>query len=84
MEPVSLGHPCLGPSKKVGQPAQGSREQATPPEGHPSLEPKEPGSPLNTGVRLVLQHVQALLVKRFHHAVRSHKDFLAQVPPHCS
>ncbi|XP_073907052.1 retinal-specific phospholipid-transporting ATPase ABCA4 isoform X1 [Castor canadensis] len=79
MEPVSLGHPCLGPSKKVGQPAQGSREQATPPEGHPSLEPKEPGSPLNTGVRLVLQHVQALLVKRFHHAVRSHKDFLAQI-----
>ncbi|KAB1273294.1 Retinal-specific ATP-binding cassette transporter [Camelus dromedarius] len=34
---------------------------------------------LHTGARLVLQHVQALLVKRFQHTVRSREDFLAQI-----
>jgi len=35
------------------------------------------------GCRLVLKQFHALLVKRFHHAVRCQKDFLAQVgkPP---
>lgn len=31
------------------------------------------------GLSLVLKQFHALLVKRFHHATRSHKDFLAQV-----
>ncbi|XP_045703157.1 retinal-specific phospholipid-transporting ATPase ABCA4 isoform X2 [Phyllostomus hastatus] len=85
-EAISLRHPCLGPSKKgpskeVIQTPQGSHsdsvQQAPPAEGRPS--PAEQGGQLNTGARLITQHVQALLVKRFHHAVRSHKDFLAQI-----
>lgn len=31
------------------------------------------------GFSLVLKQFHALLVKRYHHATRSHKDFLAQV-----
>lgn len=31
------------------------------------------------GFSLVLKQFHALLIKRFHHATRSHKDFLAQV-----
>ncbi|XP_051713429.2 retinal-specific phospholipid-transporting ATPase ABCA4 isoform X1 [Oryctolagus cuniculus] len=72
--PVSLRHPCLGPSGKAEESAQ-----ATAAEGSPSPEPEGTGVPLNTGARLILQHVQALLIKRFHHAIRSHKDFLAQI-----
>ncbi|XP_012926503.1 retinal-specific ATP-binding cassette transporter [Heterocephalus glaber] len=82
-EHVNLRHPCLGPSKKDRQPTQGSNicslEQAAHPEGQAPPEPEEPNIPLNTGMRLILQQVQALLVKRFHHTVRSHKDFLAQI-----
>ncbi|XP_076005482.1 retinal-specific phospholipid-transporting ATPase ABCA4-like isoform X1 [Genypterus blacodes] len=37
------------------------------------------GSRQVKGVRLILKQFHALLVKRFHHAVRSHKDFLAQI-----
>ncbi|KAF0872871.1 ABCA4 protein, partial [Crocuta crocuta] len=55
-----------------------SAEPAPPPEGQPSSEPEE-RSRLNTGTQLIMQHVQALLVKRFHHTARSHKDFLAQI-----
>lgn len=79
-----LRHPCSVPTEKVRQPAQGPHTcfpgQVDPSKGQPSSEPEEPGAPFNTGARLILQHVQALLVKRFHHSVRSHKDFLAQVP----
>ncbi|XP_005385060.1 PREDICTED: retinal-specific ATP-binding cassette transporter [Chinchilla lanigera] len=82
-EHVNLRHPCLGPSKKARQPDQGpntcSLEQDAHLEGQAPPEPEQPSIPLNTGTRLVLQHVQALLVKRFHHSVRSHKDFLAQI-----
>lgn len=82
-EHVSLRHPCSAPTEKVRQPAQGSHTcsvgQVDPSKGQPSPEPEEPSAPFNTGARLILQHVQALLVKRFHHAVRSHKDFLAQI-----
>ncbi|XP_053524219.1 retinal-specific phospholipid-transporting ATPase ABCA4 isoform X5 [Artibeus jamaicensis] len=85
-ETVSLRHACLGPSKEgaskeVIQTPQGSHSgsvpRAPPAEGRPS--PVEQGSQLNTGARLLTQHVQALLVKRFHHTVRSRKDFLAQI-----
>lgn len=37
------------------------------------------GSRQYKGFQLVLQQIKALLVKRFHHTSRSHKDFLAQV-----
>ena len=37
------------------------------------------GSRQVKGCRLVLKQFHALLVKRFHHAVRCKKDFLAQV-----
>lgn len=37
------------------------------------------GSRQVKGARLILKQFQALLVKRFHHAVRSQKDFVAQV-----
>ncbi|KAH0500847.1 Retinal-specific ATP-binding cassette transporter [Microtus ochrogaster] len=53
--------------------------QVDPSKAQSSPRPEELGSPFYTGARLILQHVQALLIKRFHHAVRSHKDFLAQI-----
>ncbi|XP_019523093.1 PREDICTED: retinal-specific ATP-binding cassette transporter [Hipposideros armiger] len=75
-ESVDLRHPRLGLSKEATQPAQGPRgcsvETAPPAEGQPSSE-------LHTGARLITQHLQALLAKRFHHSARSHKDFLAQI-----
>ncbi|XP_075792680.1 retinal-specific phospholipid-transporting ATPase ABCA4 [Pelodiscus sinensis] len=37
------------------------------------------GSRQNKGSQLVYQQIKALLIKRFHHATRSHKDFLAQI-----
>uniref|UniRef100_A0A8C3DQC5 ATP binding cassette subfamily A member 4 n=1 Tax=Corvus moneduloides TaxID=1196302 RepID=A0A8C3DQC5_CORMO len=37
------------------------------------------GSRQYKGFQLVHQQIKALLIKRFHHASRSHKDFLAQV-----
>lgn len=37
------------------------------------------GSRQVKGARLILKQFYALLVKRFHHAVRSQKDFVAQV-----
>lgn len=37
------------------------------------------GSQQYKGFQLVHQQIKALLIKRFHHASRSHKDFLAQV-----
>nr|KAF6442985.1 ATP binding cassette subfamily A member 4 [Molossus molossus] len=79
-ETVNLRHPCLGSSKEVTQTPQGSNscsaEPAPPAQGQPS---GERGPQLNRGARLVAQQVQALLVKRFHHALRSRKDFLAQI-----
>lgn len=39
------------------------------------------GSRQVKGSRLVLKQFHALLVKRFHHAIRSQKDFVAQVSP---
>ncbi|NIG58660.1 retinal-specific ATP-binding cassette transporter [Pontoporia blainvillei] len=75
-ENISLRHPCLGSSRKARQTPQGSNGHPT----EPAAPPEQDGhSRLNTGVQLALQHVQALLVKRFHHTVRSHKDFLAQI-----
>ncbi|TKC43221.1 hypothetical protein EI555_011902 [Monodon monoceros] len=75
-ENVSLRHPCLGSSRKARQTPQGSNDHPT----EPAAPPEQDGhSQLNTGVQLALQHVQALLVKRFHHTVRSYKDFLAQI-----
>ncbi|XP_045055447.2 retinal-specific phospholipid-transporting ATPase ABCA4 isoform X1 [Desmodus rotundus] len=83
-ETVSLRHPCLGASKEVIQTPQGShsgsaQQRAPTAQGRPSPEPAQQGGHFNTGARLVTQHVQALLVKRLHHATRSHKDFLAQI-----
>ncbi|XP_053928617.1 retinal-specific phospholipid-transporting ATPase ABCA4 isoform X4 [Cuculus canorus] len=37
------------------------------------------GSQQYKGFQLVQQQIKALLIKRFHHASRSHKDFLAQI-----
>uniref|UniRef100_UPI001A9D739E retinal-specific phospholipid-transporting ATPase ABCA4 n=1 Tax=Ictidomys tridecemlineatus TaxID=43179 RepID=UPI001A9D739E len=75
-EHASMRHPCLVPSEKAQQAAQSS---STCSPVQPPLEPQDRGTVLNTGLRLVLQHVQALLIKRFHHATRSRKDFLAQM-----
>ncbi|XP_075395947.1 retinal-specific phospholipid-transporting ATPase ABCA4 [Tenrec ecaudatus] len=78
-----LQRSSLGPREKVESIPQESNscftEPAPCPEDQRCPEPKGPSAPLNTGPRLVLQHVQALLVKRFHHTTRSHKDFLAQI-----
>nr|XP_045238869.1 retinal-specific phospholipid-transporting ATPase ABCA4 isoform X1 [Macaca fascicularis] len=83
-ENINPQHPCLGPREKAGQTPQDSNvcspgAPAAHPEGQPPPEPECPGPQLNTGAQLVLQHVQALLVKRFQHTIRSHKDFLAQI-----
>uniref|UniRef100_A0A2I3H6H5 ATP binding cassette subfamily A member 4 n=1 Tax=Nomascus leucogenys TaxID=61853 RepID=A0A2I3H6H5_NOMLE len=83
-ENVNPRHLCLGPREKAGQTPQDSNvcspgAPAAHPEGQPPPEPECPGPQLNTGTQLVLQHVQALLVKRFQHTIRSHKDFLAQI-----
>lgn len=40
------------------------------------------GSRQVKGLSLILKQFHGLLVKRFHHAIRSKKDFLAQVPGH--
>ncbi|KAG8436753.1 hypothetical protein GDO86_007731 [Hymenochirus boettgeri] len=37
------------------------------------------GSRQIKGSELLLQQFRALMIKRFHHAIRSHKDFLAQI-----
>ncbi|XP_048208118.1 retinal-specific phospholipid-transporting ATPase ABCA4 [Perognathus longimembris pacificus] len=78
---TSLRYPYLGPNKKGRQPPHTcSSGQAGPPESQTSPpEQGDPSPPLNTGTQLVFQHVQALLIKRFHHTIRSHKDFLAQI-----
>ncbi|KAM6217102.1 retinal-specific phospholipid-transporting ATPase ABCA4 [Rhynchocyon petersi] len=82
-EETSLQHPRLGPREKAKPIHQGfshhATEPAAGPEGQPYPEPENHSVPLNTGLRLVLQHMQALLIKRFHHTTRSHKDFLAQI-----
>uniref|UniRef100_A0A8D1K909 ABC transporter domain-containing protein n=1 Tax=Sus scrofa TaxID=9823 RepID=A0A8D1K909_PIG len=75
-EDVSLRHPCSGPPGKARQTPQGTDGGC--PEPAPPLGGEGHGR-LNTGARLVAQHVQALLVKRFHHTVRSRRDFLAQI-----
>ncbi|KAG8511044.1 Retinal-specific phospholipid-transporting ATPase ABCA4, partial [Galemys pyrenaicus] len=77
-EKVSLRHSRLGSLEKSEQTRQRSMERAPAPEGQPSPEPLERGRH-NTGARLAVQHAQALLVKRLHHSLRSHKDFLAQI-----
>ncbi|XP_016065318.1 PREDICTED: retinal-specific ATP-binding cassette transporter [Miniopterus natalensis] len=81
-ETISLRHPCSGPSKEVTQTPQDSNcsgEPAAPTHGQPPREPEEQRGRLNTGARLLTQHMQALLVKRLHHSVRSREDFLAQI-----
>nr|XP_034492803.1 retinal-specific phospholipid-transporting ATPase ABCA4 [Marmota flaviventris] len=65
---------CLGTLKGLAAQSSSTCSPVQPP-----LEPQDRGTVLNTGLRLVLQHVQALLIKRFHHATRSRKDFLAQM-----
>ncbi|XP_076975466.1 retinal-specific phospholipid-transporting ATPase ABCA4 [Tamandua tetradactyla] len=74
-EDIRFRHPGLGPSEKARRTAQRSNDGA---EAQPSPEEAH-GAPLHTGARLQLQHVQALLVKRLRRALRSRKDFLAQV-----
>lgn len=82
-EQAGFQQPCSAPTEKLRQHGQASHTcspgQVDPPKGQPSPEPEDCGVPFNTGARLILQHVQALLVKRFHHAVRSRKEFVAQV-----
>lgn len=83
-ENINFRHPCSGPSEKAGQTPQGSSSQPGEPAAHPEGQPPpewEGHSRLNSGAQLIVQHVQALLVKRFQHTIRSHKDFLAQVLP---
>nr|XP_034356614.1 retinal-specific phospholipid-transporting ATPase ABCA4 isoform X2 [Arvicanthis niloticus] len=78
-----IQHPCSAPTEKLRPHVQASHNcspgQVDPPKGQPPPGPEDLGVPFNTGARLILQHVQALLVKRFHHTVRSRKDFVAQI-----
>ncbi|XP_060256842.1 retinal-specific phospholipid-transporting ATPase ABCA4 isoform X2 [Ovis aries] len=81
-ENINLRNSCLGPSEKARQTPQGSSSHPGEPAAHPEGQPppeQEGHSRLNSGARLVVQHVHALLVKRFQHTIRSHKDFLAQI-----
>uniref|UniRef100_A0A8K9UUH9 ATP-binding cassette, sub-family A (ABC1), member 4b n=1 Tax=Oncorhynchus mykiss TaxID=8022 RepID=A0A8K9UUH9_ONCMY len=50
-----------------------------PPATDPPQLPAVPWTPFVKGANLVMKQFLALLVKRFHHATRSYKDFLAQI-----
>ncbi|XP_058158936.1 retinal-specific phospholipid-transporting ATPase ABCA4 [Dasypus novemcinctus] len=80
---IGVRQPGLGPSEEARRmPPNSSGRSAGPAAGveaAPSPGPEERGAALNRGARLRLQHVQALLVKRSHRALRSRKDFLAQI-----
>ncbi|XP_043431546.1 retinal-specific phospholipid-transporting ATPase ABCA4 isoform X3 [Prionailurus bengalensis] len=77
-ENASLRHP-MEKARQIPLGSNGcSAEPAPHPEDHSSSKPEE-RSRFNTGAQLIIQHMQALLVKRFHHTARSHKDFLAQI-----
>uniref|UniRef100_A0A8C4SRD7 P-type phospholipid transporter n=1 Tax=Erpetoichthys calabaricus TaxID=27687 RepID=A0A8C4SRD7_ERPCA len=80
-----LAHPP-GTPKRVGTPnccsVHTHKQQlgpVPPPEGEGRLPSRPPGKPQCTGTTLVIQQFGALLIKRFHHATRSQKDFLAQI-----
>ncbi|XP_074118834.1 retinal-specific phospholipid-transporting ATPase ABCA4 isoform X3 [Sminthopsis crassicaudata] len=80
----SFRNPNLNSSEKTTRGSQTLNGSPTPEPIHPaegqtSKETEDAGMPLNKGPQLLCQHVQALLIKRFCHAVRSHKDFLAQI-----
>uniref|UniRef100_A0A8D0GAH8 ABC transporter domain-containing protein n=1 Tax=Sphenodon punctatus TaxID=8508 RepID=A0A8D0GAH8_SPHPU len=60
----------------------GAQNAAVAPLEHPQDQQEmgaKQGSHQNKGFQLICQHIQALLIKRFHHAARSSKDFLAQI-----
>ncbi|XP_028919413.1 retinal-specific phospholipid-transporting ATPase ABCA4 [Ornithorhynchus anatinus] len=69
-EPAERGPHVSNGSSGEAAPSREDRAGAGPEAGRPRL---------NRGPRLLWQHIQALLIKRFHRATRSRKDFLAQI-----
>uniref|UniRef100_A0A674GFY0 P-type phospholipid transporter n=1 Tax=Taeniopygia guttata TaxID=59729 RepID=A0A674GFY0_TAEGU len=66
-------------NKPAEQTALKTNDASQMPVGRPGDQNEGRGSRQYKGFQLVHQQIKALLIKRFHHASRSHKDFLAQV-----
>ncbi|KAJ7410443.1 retinal-specific atp-binding cassette transporter isoform x1 [Willisornis vidua] len=66
-------------NKPVEQTALKTNDTSRMPIGKAGDQNEGKGSRQYKGFQLVHQQIKALLIKRFHHASRSHKDFLAQV-----
>ncbi|OWK64540.1 Retinal-specific ATP-binding cassette transporter, partial [Lonchura striata] len=66
-------------NKSAEQTALKTNDASQMPVGRPGDQNEGRGSRQYKGFQLVHQQMKALLIKRFHHASRSHKDFLAQV-----
>uniref|UniRef100_A0A674GWN4 P-type phospholipid transporter n=1 Tax=Taeniopygia guttata TaxID=59729 RepID=A0A674GWN4_TAEGU len=69
----------LEENKPAEQTALKTNDASQMPVGRPGDQNEGRGSRQYKGFQLVHQQIKALLIKRFHHASRSHKDFLAQV-----
>uniref|UniRef100_A0A8C9NJ74 P-type phospholipid transporter n=1 Tax=Serinus canaria TaxID=9135 RepID=A0A8C9NJ74_SERCA len=66
-------------NKTAEQMALKTNDTSQMPIGRPGDQNEGKGSRQYKGFQLIHQQIKALLIKRFHHASRSHKDFLAQV-----
>ncbi|XP_009984683.1 PREDICTED: retinal-specific ATP-binding cassette transporter, partial [Tauraco erythrolophus] len=66
-------------NKPAEQTALKSNDPSRMPVGVAGDQNEGKGSRQYKGFQLVHQQIKALLIKRFHHASRSHKDFLAQI-----
>uniref|UniRef100_A0A8B9MMD2 P-type phospholipid transporter n=1 Tax=Accipiter nisus TaxID=211598 RepID=A0A8B9MMD2_9AVES len=67
------------PNKPAEQTALKTDDASRMPVGIAGDQNEGKGSRQYKGFQLVCQQIKALLIKRFHHASRSHKDFLAQI-----
>ncbi|NXA12997.1 ABCA4 protein, partial [Sapayoa aenigma] len=74
----TLGKTCPE-NKPAEQTALKSNDPSRMPVGTAGDQNEGRGSRQYKGLQLVQQQIKALLIKRFQHASRSHKDFLAQV-----
>nr|XP_005307614.1 retinal-specific phospholipid-transporting ATPase ABCA4 isoform X2 [Chrysemys picta bellii] len=75
----TLRKTCLEQKEKAEQPPLATNGASRTPAGRTGDGKEGKGSRQNKGSQLVHQQIKALLIKRFHHATRSRKDFLAQI-----
>ncbi|XP_044884672.1 retinal-specific phospholipid-transporting ATPase ABCA4 isoform X3 [Mauremys mutica] len=75
----TLRKTCVEQKEKAEQPPLATNGASRTPAGRTGDGKESKGSRQNKGSQLVHQQIKALLIKRFHHATRSRKDFLAQI-----